>query len=85
MQLCWVLFLAGLCTGCMSAQERSAAIANTDDRACQAYGAAPGSQEYFQCRMMKDQQRQNANAAAAQMLLSRPQPTPYMLPVPQRY
>jgi hypothetical protein len=29
-----------------------------DDAASRAYGVQPGSQEYFQCRMLKDQQGQ---------------------------
>lgn len=45
-------------SGCASREE----IAAADDADCAAYGAQPGSQAYFQCRMMKDQQH-NADAA----------------------
>jgi hypothetical protein len=47
-----------LLSGCASRQE----IAAADDNDCASYGAQPGSQAYFQCRMMKDQQH-NADAA----------------------
>jgi hypothetical protein len=45
----WIL------AGCMTAQERVAA----DDRQCQSYGVAPGSQPYVQCRLQLDQQHAN--------------------------
>ena len=45
--------------------------------------AQPGTQAYFQCRMLKEQQRQANNAALAAAILNRPQP--YVLPMPQRY
>jgi hypothetical protein len=80
-----ILVLAGLCAGCMSAEERNANIAASDDATCQSYGAQPGSQAYFQCRMTRDQQRQANNIAIAQMWLNRPQPQPYVLPAPQQY
>lgn len=84
-QILMISAMALLCAGCMSPQERYAAIAAGDNSACQSYGAAPGSQEYFQCRMAKDQQRQSTNLAVAQMWINRPQPAPYVLPMPQRY
>ena len=80
-----MLILAALCSGCMSAQERSERIAAADEDACISYGAQPGTQAYFQCRMAKDQQRQANNAALAGIILSRPQPQPYALPMPQNY
>jgi len=83
-RLCGIVAVCALCSGYMTAQEENAARANSDDRACQSYGAEPGSQAYFQCRMAKDQLRQQNNAAMMRMLMSRPQPTPYLLPVPQQ-
>jgi len=77
--------VAGICSGCMSTEERNARIAASDQDACVSYGAQPGTQEYFQCRMAKDQQRQANNAALAGIILSRPQPQPYVLPMPQHY
>ena len=76
------LFIAVLCAmagGCNSDYERAA---SSDDGACRSYGAEPGTQTYYQCRMEKDQQRQANIAALSQMILSRPQPQPY---VPQPY
>ncbi len=84
-RLFWVFAVAFSCSACMNAEERSAAIAASDDSACQSYGAQPGSEAYFQCRMAKDQQRQANNAAIEGMILSRPQPQPYVLPMPQHY
>jgi hypothetical protein len=75
---------AGL-AGCVSDQERAASIAASDDAQCQSFGASPGTDRYFQCRMMKDQQRQANNAALAAAIISRPQPTPYVLPMPHGY
>jgi hypothetical protein len=83
-----VILLIALCgsmTGCMSAEERAQRISSADDDACQSYGAQPGTTEYFQCRMMKDQQRQATSAALASAILSRPTPQPYVLPMPQGY
>ncbi|MEJ0093835.1 MAG: hypothetical protein WDN46_10440 [Methylocella sp.] len=57
----------------------------SDDESCISYGAEPGTQEYFQCRMMKDQQRQANNTALAAAILSRPTPAPYVLPMPQSH
>lgn len=45
-------------SGCASRED----IAMADDNDCASYGASPGSQAYFQCRIMKDQQH-NADAA----------------------
>jgi hypothetical protein len=48
--------------GCATQQQ----ITATDDSVCRSYGAQPGSEAYVQCRMMKDQQHQDA----AQSLLN---------------
>lgn len=54
-------FLAALAafalSGCVTAEEMAARNARADDSACQSYGAAPGSSDYFTCRMTKDQTR----------------------------
>jgi hypothetical protein len=44
-------------------REKMAARADAD---CQSYGAKPGSSEYFQCRMMRDQQDRAENLAIAE-------------------
>jgi hypothetical protein len=74
--------LALLSAGCVSDEERAANISASDDAACQEYGASYGTKEYFECRMMKDQQRQATRTALAAAILSRPAPTPYVLPMP---
>jgi hypothetical protein len=55
-------------SGCVTAEEMAAQNTRADDSDCRAYGAAPGSQEYFQCRMTKSQTRtyvQTVQAEAA--------------------
>jgi hypothetical protein len=75
-----LLLCLGL-AGCVTSQD----IAASDDDACRSYGAEPGTQAYFQCRMAKDQQRQANEAAVVGAYLNRPQPQPYVLPMPQHY
>src|ERR1700730_7857664 len=82
----WTILLATALAvvGCASDRQIAQNTADSDDAACRSYGAQPGTQEYFQCRMAKDQQRQQTNAALASPILSRPQPQPYYLPMPGR-
>lgn len=54
----------------------------SDADACISYGAVPGTQQYFQCRMAKDQQRQAIIGSLLVDGISRPQPHPYVLPMP---
>ncbi len=71
-----LLFCLGIgLAGCASTPRIS------DEDACVSYGAQSGTQEYFQCRMANDQQRQANNAALAGAILSHQQP--YYLPMPQ--
>jgi hypothetical protein len=67
-------------TACATAPQPTAE--QVDDAQCRSYGAQPGTQAYFQCRMAKDQHPQQATAALAGAILSRPQPQPYVLPMP---
>jgi hypothetical protein len=48
---------AAALSGCVTAEEMAARNARADDASCKSYGAAPGSSEYFTCRMSKDQTR----------------------------
>jgi hypothetical protein len=80
-----LIALCALASACMSSEERAERISASDDAACQDYGAQPGTDQYFKCRMMKDQQRQATNAALATAILSRPTPAPYVLPMPSGY
>jgi hypothetical protein len=57
--LCFLLL-----AGCASRQE----LAASDDATCQSYGAPPGSQNYFDCRMNLDQARAQNRRAAVQGL-----------------
>ena len=50
-RLLFIGSVTALLSGCMSAHEQVAAIDASDDAACQYYGAQPGTQPYFQCRM----------------------------------
>lgn len=49
-------------SGCLNTREQ---LAKRDDADCRSYGAKPGTQEYFQCRMAKDRNNTVAEAAAA--------------------
>jgi hypothetical protein len=61
-----------LTAGCLSDQQFAAQIPVSDDVACQSYGALPGSQAYFNCRVAKNQQRQVVTVAIAAALSSQP-------------
>lgn len=76
----FVLGITLALAGCMEEQPQL-----SDADSCVSYGAQPGSQAYFQCRMAKDQQRQANQAMLGAVLLSRPQPQPYILPMPRGY
>ena len=55
-----VVFCA-LASGCVSDQERTVQaqnIAEADAQACSFYGFKPGTPEFSQCRMARDQNRQ---------------------------
>jgi hypothetical protein len=72
-----------LVSGCISDAERAEAIAESDHGACVSLGEKPGAPGYLQCRLLKDRQRQVTDAALAGIVLSRPQPQPYMALAPQ--
>jgi Tfp pilus assembly protein PilV len=60
-------------------------IAQNDDATCRSYGAQPGTDTYYQCRMSRDQQRDQAKAAFLSAYMAnqnRPQPQPYYMPAP---
>jgi hypothetical protein len=72
-QIVGVLAITAILQGCVSAEKREAEaraqrarIATEEDAQCRSYGAQPGTQPYFQCRLTLHQQR-TALAAAAQM------------------
>jgi hypothetical protein len=60
------------------AQAQTAAVAANDDAQCKSYGAVPGSQDYIQCRMNRDNQRAQMRAAVASQLVGQ-----MMAPPPQ--
>jgi hypothetical protein len=49
-------------SGCVTAEEMAAQTASADDTECHSYGAATGTDAYFQCRMIKSQQRVQISA-----------------------
>jgi hypothetical protein len=59
----FVLIAAVNLAGCSSKMPTAQDVAAIDDAACRSYGAQPGTQAYFECRMAKD--RQNTALAAA--------------------
>ena len=74
-----LVLLAGILSGCASEEQikaRKAAIAAAEDAKCRSYGAQPGTEVYFQCRMTLNnirEQRQmvedaNRQAAGVQMM-----------------
>lgn len=72
-----------LATGCISGAERAETIAESDHGACVSLGEKPGAPGYLRCRLLRDRQRQATDAALAGIVLSRPQPQPYMALAPQ--
>lgn len=59
-----ILMIATSLSGCASPQQQ----ASIDAATCQSYGAALGTREYYECRMIKDNQHAADRAAAlAQM------------------
>lgn len=47
-------------SGCVTTEE----LATQDNNECHSYGAETGTNNYFQCRMLKDQQHIQQRAAA---------------------
>jgi len=72
-----------LASGCISDAERAETIAESDHGACVSLGEKPGAPGYLRCRLLKDRQRQVTDAALAGIVLSSPQPQPYMAQAPQ--
>jgi hypothetical protein len=72
-----------LASACISDAERAETIAESDHGACVSLGEKPGAPGYLRCRLLKDRQRQATDAALAGIVLSRPQPQPYMALAPQ--
>jgi hypothetical protein len=53
--------------GCMTTEQRAelkAQVAAADDSECRSYGADKGTPAYVECRLVKDQQHAQAEAAA---------------------
>lgn len=56
-------------SGCFASREQ---VAKQDADECISYGAQPGSQAYFQCRMAKDEQRTQIAADRRNAVLNAP-------------
>jgi hypothetical protein len=68
--------LATLLSGCMTSEDRAAAVVAADDDECRAYGAQPWTSPYIQCRMAITERRQEtAEALTAVNLQVGPPPT----------
>lgn len=50
--------LAALLSGCMTIEDRAAAVIAADDLECQSYGAQPWTAAYIRCRETIFQERQ---------------------------
>src|SRR5262245_56902393 len=89
MRTIWTVLLAGAClAGCSWVEafrpppppapppptpEHTTA---DDDARCKSYGAAPGTQPYFQCRLAIDKQREQTNGGVASAATPQPAPQP---------
>jgi hypothetical protein len=49
--------------GCKTAEQQLADAAAADDASCRSYGAVVGTPVYVQCRLQKEQERQEAEAS----------------------
>ena len=75
MRIIFVIVAAVTLAGCAMGPTPQQ-VAAGDDAECRSYGAAPGTDAYFNCRMAKDRQRQQNRAALAAALISSPPPQP---------
>lgn len=64
MRMLFVAAAALALAGCGPSRQQVAAM---HDQECISYGAQPGSQEYFQCRMLKGQQASNEDMVRRQI------------------
>jgi hypothetical protein len=84
-----IIGLAGVLTGCMTAQERMQQLqqeaqqrnAAADDTACKSYGTKPGTQAYTDCRVRLQAAR--LSAPAAPVVNVNPAPAVAANPFPQ--
>lgn len=66
------VLLALLLGGCSVMGPSREQLAQADDAACQAYGAQPGSDVYIQCRMQRDNIRQQGRDLKRAAILASP-------------
>lgn len=66
MRFLFIFFVSFYLAACAS----PAQIAQEHDQWCKSIGAAPGSSDYMQCRLIVEQQRQNREAAAGEAALA---------------
>jgi hypothetical protein len=63
------LTLATFLSGCMTSEDRAAAVVAADDDECPSYGAQPWTSAYIRCRMAISERRQETAAALAGVYL----------------
>lgn len=56
--------------GCITDTPQS--LAQADDAACQSYGAVPGSDAYVNCRMQRDNTRQQGESLRRAAIIASP-------------
>ena len=82
----WVVVGAGLLLGACAGSPMRAAMttpeerAKEDDAKCRDFGATPGTQAYFDCRMRLDERRAQAWAEYRRQVASTPMPEPQPVP-----
>ena len=70
------LTLASLVSGCVTSEDRAAAVIAADDDACRSYGAQPWTPVYLRCRVAMDRQREAVAATLAGIDIYGPPPPP---------
>lgn len=72
--LCWCLLLAGCASQSQIAAQQLAQredLDAADDSTCQSYGAQKGTEPYFNCRMMLNQQHAQTSVAQQEIQAQR--------------
>lgn len=69
MRMLLVLIFAGALSGCGASRQQ---LAQDDDATCQSYGAAPGTQAYIECRMRRDNTREQGRDMKRAAILASP-------------
>src|SRR5580692_4136177 len=74
LRLSLALTLATLLSGCMTSEDRAAAVIAADDDQCRSYGAQPWTPAYVRCRLAISERRQESAAFLAGVTLGQAPP-----------